>query len=728
MTTFAAASDAYFGEQPIVLVELVVGGTTYRWSTIDLHDTVSGAFYEGRIVRAGDLDRQMASEVPPVTDLRFTLHNLDDGAGDNLDALLEDFATFSMVASTITIKRGYQSVSLADFEEVAVVSYAAVRRVTTDRLIELEVKDDPTRQFGEIVAAPAQDVYDALTVADAATWPADSDIKGGDAPVPVVLGRYEMNGRHDGVDARTEHFDHGGALGGQTFAGQVRFVALSPNDFDTSRLRLRAVDDAGELTKLGDGEYDSPNQLVTWDTISITLNGGGWFVLIVKFQNALDRTGDWAFPAFMLSTWRMNVEPYAPGRFVPTPWRVAEYVRGAAEAGDDYSAWATQADTASWDKIDEHAGTRVRRIIYETTPVATVIGEALAQCRVDAYTARDGLFTASWIEPPGGPSPDFSSKLLFSEIDDFLSMEAEQPERGRWSMANVINAHFAERAIAGPELLQRVAMARRNRTDSGLILAPDAITVENAASITRHNGHRQSANVGGSLIYVRADAVRIAERERDIRPDPVWVVTVDTAWRGARLELAQIIRVDHTAIPGWSTDRLCVVYAITDRLESHRFTMRLVDFDAYLRSKAFYYNSIDNWRVANFADDGVTVGVTNGSAVCTFSGTGDWAAAAIGDILHLETTDNQWQGLIASLDIVGPTYSVTIESTGGELGPTLADIVTEGAIEDWYVLRSQKNRGSPAGQYAVLDDKYGCYGADDGFFRDDATAAYTYQR
>jgi len=228
-------------------------------------------------------------------------------------------------------------------------------------------------------------------------------------------------------------------------------------------------------------------------------------------------------------------------------------------------------------------------------------------------------------------------------------------------------------------------------------------------------------------MYRQADAVALGEREVDLRKDPRFVLQAEFSWRALHLDLGDIVRVNHTAIPGWSTERLCVVYGIADNLDDHTVTVTLVDFDAYLRGKVCYYNSETNWTIDDGTSSGDTCAITITKSVIAFSAaTRVMNFALAGDILQVETANNQFQGIITLVD--PDNDEITLSNAGGEDGPVNTTYTTESGISAWVVLRGQPNRDTSSGSYTALADKYGTHGAPDGFFRDDATAAYTYMR
>lgn len=726
MTVFSAAADKHVGERQILLVSFTDGSTTYRWSTSEIFDDTNNVWYDPIIVATGQIDRPASSSMPPLATFSITVSN----AQGQVDSLLSDYSSFSPIDATVTVKRGFESIAVSEFQDVCVMRFAGVPSLTGDRLVRIEFEDDPSRQFGEIVSPTAQTVYNAMTTADSGLWPANTAIPGAETTVPVVLGRYEMVARSDGVDASNHHFDHGGALGGQTFPGQCRIVAISYTQFDVATNTFGVVYSDGTVVTPGSTQPHNPtttNTSITWGQETITIDSVTWYVLIYKVKNALDSAGTWANPNIMLNTWRVSVKPYAPDRIVFTHWRVAEFIKGACASGDDFSVWATQADSASWDKVNEHTGTSIRRVVRETTPVSSVVGGALKQCSVYAYSTRSGKFAGLWVEPAGGPSPDYSSTVQLTEADDFLTFSAEVPVEGDMAMANVITAHYAEHLLLGHELIARIAKAGDEGSDFSLLLAPNSVTVENAASIARHNGRRESAGVGGPLLYVKDDSINLAKRESDIRSDPRVIITADLPWRAAHIELGDIVRVTHTAVPGWSADRLCIVFGVVDDFVGGIVGLTLVDYHTYLSGKVCLYDTIDDWTVSQYSDDSVTAAIVNGSSVITFSGDGDWEDVLAGDIFQNESATNQFQGIIDSLDTVANT--ITLVGGGGEVGPLNSTYVNEAASTAWKILRSQKNRDTASTNYAVQDDKYGCYAVGaDGFFRDDSTPAYTFQR
>lgn len=720
MTTFSDASDKHAGERPVLLVSFTDGSTTYRWGTQDIYDTTNNHFYDGRIVATSPIDRPVSSAMPPLATFSLTLDNVDSG----IDSLFSDYGSFSPVDATITVKRGFESIAVADFQTICVMKFAGSPQITHDRLLVLDFVDDASRHFGEIVSPTAQVVFNAMTTADVGLWPSNPGIPGGDLCVPVVLGHYAMTETIDGVDAAGKHFDHGGELGGYTFPGQCRIVAISKTQFDTADNFLRVVNEDGSswLYRAGKG---SPNTSLTWGQETITLNGATWYLLVYKIVNSL--TGiDYREYSPLFNAWRVSVKPYAPDRGAFTHWRVAEFIKGACVAGDGFSAWANQADSDSWDRVNNHTGTTVRQTIFKTTSVADVVSEALKQCSVYAYSTGPGKFAGLWIEPLGGPSPDYSAKVGLTEEDDFLSMDAEIPDDGDFSVANVVTAHYSTREIKIEDAVAGIVKSLTKGVDSGVVFTSDSLTIESATGIARHNARRRTASVGGPLLYLTQDALRLAERELDIRSDPRTVLLADLPWGAAHIDLGDIVRVTHTAIPGWSADRLCVVFGVADDFVAGVVTLTLVDFDAYLSGKVCLYDTMADWVVSDNADEAITINIANASSVITFSANGNWEEALTGDIFEIRTTDNQFQGIITGKNSGAKT--LTLASAGGEVGPLPATYTTETAVTMWKVLRSQKTRDTSSTNYAVQDGKYGCYGGQDGFFEDDAEAAYTYQR
>ena len=716
--TLATASDAHQGETPIVLVEFSDGTTTYRWSTSDVHDTINGTFYEGRVLSLGTINRQASPDYPPVVDVTMRISNADGG----IDALFSDFGTFSPIGATATIKRGFASVSLTDFQTVASVRFASVVSITGDREITIRCEGGP--DFGSIVAYPLQDVYDAMTAADGTTWPAISDLPSGEVSVPVVLGRSPLDGRYDGVDVAQPGAPlNAGSLGGQTFSGITRIAAISATDFDTSRFVIRRLDDDGNMAPESPGspfmEYATQTDEITWGSVSVTLGGATWYVLVFKIFYTIEPKDGTVF--------RVSCEPMAPDRVVLTDWRVAEFIKGAALSGDKFTTWAAQADAAAWSRVNNHTGTVMRTTVRETRKVSDVIVDALRSGRIDGYVMQDGKLGGLWLEPPGGPSPDFSGKPLYEEGEDFLTVSAELPDRGQFSAANAITVGYAEHALSSAALLREMWEVTRNGAKSDKTFTPQSVTIERDSYITRHNDERIVANIGGPLLYQQGDAVALGEREVDLRKDPRFVLQAEFSWRALQLELGDIVRVNHTAIPGWSTERLCVVYGISDNLDDHAITVTLVDFDAYLRGKVCYFNSESNWTVGSGAVSGHTCEVKNGSSSIAFVATEEITGFAdVGDVFQVETASNQFQGIITAID--SATHKLTLSNAGGEDGPVNTTYTTETGITAWVVLRGQPNRDTSAGSYTALADKYGTHGAPDGFFRDDATAAYTYMR
>jgi len=729
--TFASLSDKTAGEKIVTLVSFSDGVTTHRWSTDEIFDDTANVWYEPLILGMGPVDRVMDIGAPRESDLQIEVSNSEG----QVDALFSDFSTFSPAAATATIKVGFASQSVSAFKTIATMGFSRVVGVSHDRVVTLEFIDDPERAMGEIVCFTNQEVYDALTVADNTTYPAVTGLTYGDRPVPIVLGRFMLTDQIDGVDAGPS-LSSGTSLGGISFNGMVRMVAIGRYDFNTSRMRaiplaadgsLR-VDTSGRPGGTWDIDRTSFTGTLTWETVSVTLGGATWYVLVVKISNEISED----FGITSGGAWRFACEPYAPGRIIETDWRVSECVQAAVESAENFTSWAAMADAASWATVDAHTGTHLRTIITETMRAHDVLDRFLVQSGVDSYVNADGKIAGFWLVPTAGGSPDYSSEFQVTEEDDVLDMGAELSTEGRWSIANSVSAVYSDSSHFSGQFGDWVTIA--NRSTSGYSWTGDqtrrvsigsTIVFEDADSISNH-GRRYSISVGGPMLYNIDQATALARRELDLRADPRWYITVSIPWRAAQLELGSIVEFSHTAIPGWSADRACVVYAISYDPQAHLASVILVDFDAYLRGKVCLYDTMANWVVSDNADEAITINIANASSVITFSANGNWEDLETGDIFEIRTTANQFQGLIASMDSGAKT--LTLASAGGEVGPLPATYSTENGVALWKVLRSQKNRGTLSTNYAVQDPKYGCYGGQDGFFEDDVEAAYTYQR
>lgn len=724
MTAFSSAADKHAGETVIALISITDGSTTYRWSTsTDVFDETNNVWYEPRIVDIGPVDRATSMGAPVESDLTVSLANVDGG----LDALLSDFGTFSPFKTTVTVSVGFASLPVSDYRKLATMHYAGVSGVSGDRVITVEFISDINRKMGSIVCPTYQEVYDALTVVDSTNWPTDA-LEDGNSVVPVVLGRYPLDGTTDGVDAKG-WLESSNTVGAQAFRGTYRFVAVSKYDFDTSRMMVRPVlrEDDDRFRRF---RHQTETDLqLTWDSISITLDGVTRYVLVVKTFKYGDGNVDlYYLNADVIS---FSCEPAVPGSAANEDWRIVDLVRGIIESAENSTSWAADADTAGWSDIDSRTGTVVRVTLAETTQAGDVLDEALTQCSIESYVDTDGKLAGLWVSPSPGVSPDYSA-VGFTEEDDALTFRAALPDSGRWSAINVVHGRFSDAAKAGVQnesILTNMPFIG-NVTVEGATVAGggsgnSSIKIESATNITRQ-GRRLIASVGGSFLSRILDAAALARRELDLRTDPRWVITVDFPWRAARIEMGDIVEVTHTAVPGWASARACVVYGISYDMGRHMATVTLVDFDAYLRGKVCLYDTMADWVVSEFSDDSLTAAIVNGSSVITFSDSGKWEDALAGDIFETRSTDNQWQGIIASVNPGAKT--ITLESAGGEVGPLPSTYVSEATNSDWKVLRSQKNRGTSSTNYAVQDDKYGCYGGQDGFFLDDSEAAYTYQR
>ena len=726
--TFASDSDLTGGKTIVTLVSLTDGVTTYRWSTggTDVFDDTANVWYTPLIVDIGSIDRVMDVGAPRESDLQLSLSNADG----SLDALFSDFSSFSPINATATIKIGFSTQSVSAFKTIATMTFARVVGVSQDRVITLELVENLDRALGEIKPYTSQEVYDALTVADNTTYPARVDIINGERPVPVVLGRYKLNDTLDGVTAG-HSFASGTALDGQTFNGIVRMAAIGRYAFETTRMRAIPIDTDGNVRVATNGivgglwsaaTFTSSFALIAWEDVTVTLGGLSWHVLVVKIKNNIaDTSGIGAH-----GTWRFSCEPFAPQRIEVSDWRAAECVRGAVESAENFTSWAAKADSTSWDTVNAHTGTRMRRIIYETTRTSEVINDFLTQAQIDSYMTADGKLAGFWLVGTPGGTPDYSGSFQVTEADDVLSMDAELQTSGRWSVANSITAQYSPIGDIFSPFIAEFARLPQGARDVITGLAAESTVLEDATSISNH-GRRYSESVGGDLLYVLADSEALARRELALRADPRWLVPAAVPWRGAQVELGDIVELSHTAMPGWSANRACVVYAISYGVGDHRAILSLIDFDTYLRFKTCLYDTMADWVVSDNADESLTVAVVNGSSVITYSANGNWEEAEVGDIVELRSATNQWQGTILSEDSGAKTH--TLDNTGGETGIQNTGYANEAAATAWKILRSQSNRDTASSNYDAQDAKYGCYAVGaDGFFIDDSTAAYTFQR
>lgn len=724
------------GERPFVLLELVIAGTTYRWSTHDAGDETNQVFYDGIILAAGQLDRAIMGPSPGGSDLQVRLANLDG----SLDSLFSDWATSgnNIIEGKVTVRRVFDGETKANGRVLGVMEYARLIGIDEDRVATVDLVGLADLLFGYIIPPLVGDVMDALEVVDASLW--DQNPSGTDdglhiiqpgvrsRRVPVALGLFQLHtGRYDGVTSPGPIALHIGSVAGVDSHGSLHIVAVAPFDFKHYPTRAARVDDSG-----GPPDYLLPSERgavlfneaadgLHVDSVQITLDGKTAFVLVCKFSGAQVLPGG---GGVMFSV--VNKILGSQLRF-PHPGELVEAVARFGNQG----AWSTDADSASWDRLNErYSRVNTRILITSAVPAMEVIVDIARACYFDTFITAAGKLAAFTLQPLGGADPDYAGTLLdISEESDILvgSSRPFLTEPGeRHGMINMVEVAYQQNIA---EYLGRDPLSGLSITRP--IYGASSYEEINEAAKTRHGDRIAKVTIGDPRIIPNLNSAEtIARRVLALNPNPRVLLECTLSIRGTQLDLGDQVLVSHTLVPGWTTPHVCVVDSLVDDLERHHVSVVLVDYDDYYNLKAGYYSARTQWDVKT-GSAAFNVDITNGSNLLQFGGAlPNLTGVLAGDIFRAETAGNFFAKVIASVNVGAD--QVTLEAggagTGHEDGPLSSTFTTEADQRDWVILRSQKNRATAGGDYTVQAQKYACFGADDdGLFRDDTEAAYDYQ-
>lgn len=738
--TYATSTDKVTGERPVLLLEIAIPEdsptTTYYFSTVPVVDDTNGRIYEPRILSAGSLDRALMGSTPGGQDVVMRL----DGKDGGLDSLFSDFtgSGTNIVKGKVTIKRGFKSLAIANFQTVAVLQFARLISMNDQRVFTVEFKDKSERLFGAIVPPTVGEVLAALEVADSTLYDRTPEFDSStgihwenddlDDIVPVAIGTFGSTA----ILTKMHAVHHGSINGGFSGFGRGRalsIVAVSPYAITAYPVVIREVDGEGNLVLNGRSYTYTSSSTARGDTtvnygadsVAITVNGVSMFAYVVRGINLgrpqpMDSTGIDLMARVSFSgtanTEGDTREPYPD-----------ELIEGLARMSDS-GAWASDADTTSFAKLHKSIPLPTGYIVWKTEKLYDLVLRIADAFKFDLFITRGGKLSVALLEPEGGASPAYSSALTFTEEDDILSgsVNAVLPQDGsRHGLINEINVE----SYSIPVQSSGVETSRiKNHTFS------------NSTSQTRHDRVSVGEINGAPFVRTFKTAQAVAQRILSLYDDPRLLFSFSTLLRATQLELGDIVKISHSAVPGWLAERLCWVEQIVEDLDDYTTAVTVVDYDDALNAKAFVYSSVENTDVKG--GSGLNrANITNGSSVITFSGASpNINGVEVGDIFSLEgwggatnTLTNRLNAIITAVDTGTPT--LTLSDSGGLDGPRNSTYTNETSIQNWKVFASQATRDSASrGEYSTaIADNRGAYCDDaDDLFRDNTTAPYVYQR
>ena len=728
--SYQTSAEAFHGKTPVVLVTFIVDSITYRWSTHDV--ATPDGMYEGRIVDAGSIDREVVSGRPAGADINIVLSN-HDGA---LDALVSDFETTSYVKGSAVIKRGFLDLAYASYETKATLDITSIAGYRDSRHVEIGLGNEHKFLTGTLEPPTVDQVLAALKTADPTNF---DDAKINPAAkgltVPIVIGNsfglLRASGWLNAAVSTTPFIGDVGTL--TTTSAPVLFGAVSKYGFYiyeglaqyngavymvNGKVVSHSADQAG-------GEDAFMNTFAAQDKV-ITLNGETWHVLLlraerfVEYMPGKDEDG----PI------ELRVRPQAKftGISTPRPWTIPETVQGIFEsATGSQGTWSANSVAADWATFTQASDIVTRYVISNQIDVMAAMGTVFKESFVDAYVTADGKLSVTNIVSTPGPSPDYSNTLLFSEEENITTLSVSFPPPGsKWGIAT--------RAIVGwsdtPGTVGDGVLILEDKTGRQYIFGSfsNEGRTEAAANFDAETamGRDITVQLGGFTIPGKDSAREVGERCIAVRAIPRPIIRLNATIGATQVELGDFVRVKHSAAP-WSGEHVGVVYGIADNLGDHTVQLTVIDLDEYLNRKTFIYDTRAQWVHADTISPnlGATISITNGSNTVTASAVDTFDGVLAGDILRIDEGSNRFEVIIVSTD---QDDTLTTSNVGSGEGPLSSTYTTASGIIAWSILRSQATRGTtPAKSGTPIEDGFGAYADDaDDLFLDNVTTPYTY--
>lgn len=737
--SYQTSAEAFHSKTPIILVTITIGGTVYRWSTHDI--ATRDGMYEGRLIDGGVIDREVVTGVSEGDDISLQISN-HDGA---LDALVSDFVANSYIKGSVVIKRGFLDLAYDSFKTAVTLDIVSIVGYSDSRVVKINLGNESSFLTGTIEPPTVGEVIKALKIADPVNFTDENMVTIHHAQrktVPILVGSPAgTTDRRDGwvqayVATKTIYT---GQIGTIAINGALMIAAVSKYGFNLyggpSQFWNGVIYKADGVERFHDHDQGGGVRFSfsTQDKV-ITLNDETWHVLLIQagiFDEEAVRESEEDTPLYLV-----RPQPLYEGTTIPKAWTLAETVQGIYEsATGNESLWGSIRVTADWDLLSESTEITSRYRFTEDTDALPAISTVTSQSFVDTYVSKTSKLGVANITPIPGPSPDYSSKLLFSEEKNIVELSVSYPAPGsKWGIATRVNVGYGDQpGVSGDgtrvfrDIKNRGLISNMGAHEASVSFpSPRVYTQVNEEAETAH-GKEFLVDVGGDTVPSQNAAWKIANRVLSLRAIPRPIISLTATIEAIQVELGDIVRVKHSAAP-WSGEHVGIIYAIADDLETHTVQLTVVDLNSYLTGKTFFYNTRANWVHADTTDpnSGAFISITNGSNTVTASIEDTFDNVSAGDILRIDEGSNHFEVIIASSD---QSNTIVTENGGGGYGITSDDYVTDGSITGWSILRSQATRNNkPILAGVEIDDKYGAYADDaDDLFIDDTTEPYIYR-
>lgn len=734
--TVASATNAYHGKQFAIVVELAIGGTTYRWGTAPVTDSANNyVHYDAKILDPGSIDRSLNSSPLSTGDCTMVLDNTD---GDMDQFTTYTSATQSIVLGTFTIKRVEASETMANAQTLAVFNSLRVK-YNRNKTVSIKMVNDDMF-FGEVLTYTVGDIITELRTDFSTRFGASgADIRAlseriSSLVVPYAFGNFNHR-RYDGLFSNTAFLWSPTGSGAQTSIGSttsdaalkyyVSFVALSPYGFhDENILKKYSVDGIDE----GRPSIESADRTShDFEVINLAnLGNNGLDVLCFTWPASGKDSEEYQLAAVATCAAKTYAnEPYQKELRTSTGGgHPLDLVQMIVEELGSADAWSASVDTANFTAIKRTtAWMESKGTIYRTEPALALAKRVADSFDIRLYMTKDGKLAAYRLDPQG-KGASYSSALQYVDAYDFIGLDGEfRVDMGSRDFGIINRASFG----IGPNTGGGRYWRTESREDPERWDSEPVARADNTTSQTRH-ARVEPQEEQRPWIATADCAQRVAERFVDLHEDPRAVLRVPAYIRGSQLELGDVVRVTESSAPGWSADRLCVVWSASDHLGTGRVSLEFVDYNDVFSAEVYLLDDEDNWVVVDGGGT-ITLSVTASTATVTSSAAA-FTNVLAEDVLSIGGWPGAYRGSGKSninciIQSVDSTTQITLSSAGGEDG-TLPQFTETVEAAGWRVFRGQANRDTSGGSYTAADAKYGVLCWSDSFFRDDATSGYNY--